>query len=181
VRFSYPIIVVAGLLACPHSLAQANDLPPGWRLPLAREMADEPLRKNSPTRYAKVVGDFNGDGVDDEAFLLKSTRFSGEALWVHLSGPGGTFSWVMLSEIRWGKEYQNVKLGMGIDLIKPGVVPYACFDSAPYDDCQWGDRKAMPKLRLQDPGIMYFRFESAASMYFWSNSKQRFLRVWFSD
>lgn len=179
-HFLRRIVVVAAVFACAPNSATGIDLPPGWRLPTAEEMSDEPLRSESPTRYAKVVGDFNGDGVEDEAYLLKSTRFSGEALWVHLSGPAGMFKWVKLSEIRWGKEYPSVNLGMGIDLIKPGIVPYACFDDAP-DTCQWGDGKAMPKLKLRDPGVMYFRFESAASMYFWSNSKQKFLRVWFSD
>jgi hypothetical protein len=143
-------------------------------------MADEPLRKNSPTRYAKVLGDFNGDGVEDEALLLKSTRFSGEGLWVHLSGTDGTFRWVKVTEIRWGKEYPNVNLGMGIDLIEPGVVPYACLEWTT-DECQWGNRTAMPKLKLHDPAILYFKFESAASFYFWSNTKHRFVRAWISD
>ena len=51
----------------------------------AKELAyDE--RAESPTRFAAATADFNGDGRLDEALLLKSTTFSGEGLWVYLSG-----------------------------------------------------------------------------------------------
>ena len=171
--------LVAMFLFCVSAAVAAGDLPPGWRLPVHKELADEPLRERSANGYTKVVADFNGDGLDDEALLLKSTTFSGEALWVRLSDPNADHRWVKLAEIRWGKEYPNVDLGMGIDLVPPGVHAYACFDGA--TECDWSDRKFRPKLRLQDPALLYFRFESAASMFFWSKKKQRFLRVWLSD
>jgi len=142
-------------------------------------MASEPLRDESANRYAKVIADFNGDGVDDQALLLKSTGFSGEGLWIKLSGGNGGFRWIKLNEIRWGKEFPNVDLGMGIDVVPPGVHAYACFDTV--RDCDWSDARFRPKLKLHDPALMYFKFESAASMYFWSKTKQRFLRVWLSD
>ncbi len=157
----------------------ADDLPPGWRLPTPQETADEPLRQHSPSRYARVVADFNGDGVNDKALLLKSTQFSGEALWVRLSAPGRESRWIQLDEIRWPKEYTQINLARGIDVVAPGVHAYACFDTA--RECEWGDWTLRPKLRLKDPALLYFTFENAASMFFWSRTRQRFLRVWLSE
>ena len=173
---------VAAIVAAPAiSVAQgavAQELPKGWRFPTKNEIAGDELRKNSPTGFTRVVADLNGDGVEDEAFILKSIRFSGEGLWVHLSH-GSQFSWVKLDEIRWGKEYPNVDLAMGVDMVKPGVIPYACFDEA--NDCDFGDDAGRPKLKLKDPALIYFKIESAASIYFWSTSHKRFMRVWVSD
>jgi hypothetical protein len=68
---------------------------------------------------------------------------------------------------------------MGIEIVKPGVIPDACFDAAV--ECNFGDRSSRPKLKLRDPALTYFKLGSAASMYFWSNKHNRFLKVWLSD
>jgi hypothetical protein len=157
--------------------AQTN-LPPGWRLPTQKEMTDE-ARNNSPTRHVRAVADFNADGVQDTALLLKSTRISGEALWVKLSDVSGTFKWIKLSEIAWGKAHPSVDLAMGIDVLKPGVHPYACFENAP--DCNFGPYSERPKLKLKSPSLEYFKLDGAASLFFWSTKYKRFMRVWLSD
>jgi hypothetical protein len=158
--------------------AWSQDLPQGWRIPTAREITD-PVRKDSPAAFAKATADFNGDGAPDEALLLKSTRFSGEALWVRLSKAQGDFEWVKLAEINWGKEYPNVDLAMGIDVLPPGIHPYGCFDGA--NECNFGPHKDRPKLKLRDPSLMYFKLESAGSLFFWSRKHNKSMRVWLSD
>jgi hypothetical protein len=136
------------------------------------------LRDESPSKYTKVSADFNGDGVPDEAVLLKSLRFNGEGLWVRLSKGKDAFTWLKLAERRWPQEYKETDLAMGIEVAPPGVHPYGCFDGAA--ECDW-DPTQRPKLKLRDPALLYFKFESAASLFFWSNKYQRFLRVWVSD
>ena len=158
--------------------AWSQDLPPGWRMPTVKEVTD-PVREKSPVFLAKATADFNGDGFPDEALLLKSTRFSGEGLWIRLSNADGKFSWLKLAEIKWGKEYPNVDLGMGIDVLAPGIYPYGCFDDA--KDCNFGHHKDRPKLKLRDPSLLYFKSESAASLFFWSKKHNKFMRVWLSD
>jgi hypothetical protein len=159
-------------------LAWAQELPSGWRPALPSEVGDE-ARQDSPTRYTRAEGDFNGDGISDVAYVLKSTRFSGEALWVWLSEPGGGHRWIRLEQIRWPKNYSSVGLAMAVAIQEPGVVTYACFDSA--KECDFRPPGGRPKLKLQDASLIYFKPESAASLYFWSNKHSRFLRVWLSD
>lgn len=159
----------------------AQDLPDGWRQASPSELDDE-ARQVSPTRYTKAEGDFNGDGIRDVAYVLKSTRFSGEALWVWLSDPSGDHHWIRLNQIKWQKEYGeygSVGLAMGVAAQAPGVVSYACFDSA--KECDFSPPAGLPKLKLRDPSLVYFKPESAASLYFWSNKHSRFLQVWLSD
>jgi hypothetical protein len=174
-----PITVIAllAIASCART-AWSQDVPPGWRSPTAQETA-ESARNDNPTRYTKAVGDFNGDGVTDEAVLLKSMRFSGEALWVRLSGGKGKFEWLKLHEIDWGAKYPNVDLATGIDTVPPGAYSYGCFDDA--KDCNFGPAETRPKLTLRNPGIAYFKIESAGSLFFWSEKDHRFLRVWMSD
>ena len=174
-RAAITVFLALALLA---TAAWAQDLPPGWRMPTVKEITD-PVRKDSPVFFAKATADLNADGTPDEALLLKSTRFSGEGLWVRLSNADGQFAWVKLAEIDWGKEYPNVDLAMGIDILPPGVHPYGCFDDA--KDCNFGPHKDRPKLKLRDPSLMYFKLESAASLFFWSRKHKKFMRVWLSD
>lgn len=170
--------IVAYLLLAAGAASAQGDLPPGWRLSRDSELAD-PMRRHSRNRYAQAVADFNADGRDDAAFLLKSRAASGEALWVHLSEPDGGYRWIKLDHIKWGASHPKVDLAMAIEVEPPGVIAYACFDGA--EDCNFGFDAQRPKLKLSAPSLMYFKLESAASLYFWSNSKQRFLRVWISD
>lgn len=167
------LILLAG-----GALSAHGDLPAGWRVPRAGELAD-PMRQASQTRHAQAVADFNADGRDDAAFLLKSEKNGDEALWVHLSQGERGYRWIELDRIGWGAKTASADLSMAIEVEPPGVVAYGCFDGSP--DCNFGPESQRPKLKLSAPSLMYFRLGSAASLYFWSNSKQRFLRVWLSD
>jgi hypothetical protein len=166
-------------LATSSAEALPRDLPNGWRLPTDQELQGLG-RDQGPNKMARANGDYNGDGIEDEALLLKSTEFSGEALWVWLSNGSEARQWTKLHQINWGPAYPNVDLAMGIETEKPGVYPYGCFCDAK-SECNFGPHDKRPKLRLRDPAISYFKIDSAGSMYFWSRSRKRFLCVHTSD
>lgn len=153
----------------------AIEPPNGWRLPTDKELSGEPLREKSPTKNAKVIHDLNSDGKADHAFLFKSTEFSGEGLLVYLSSPGG-YSWEVLSEIDWGKKYPIVDLVMGIDAAEPGEYETACGKG--YWECEKNEPET---LILKAPGIWHFKFESAASIWYWNEDSNEFIPVSISD
>jgi hypothetical protein len=173
------VAAMALALSYAGSVPAALGLPKDWRLPTETEASDQ-QRNDMPGRYARVVADFNGDGIDDEALLLKSQRFSGEALWVKLSVRNNDPQWVQLARIDWGRDYPNVDLAMGVKVIPPGTYSYICVDGS--RACDKGlDHQGRPKITTDRPGILYFKFESAASMFIWDPSRQKFRRLWVSD
>ncbi len=153
----------------------AFEIPTGWRLPTEKELSEESLRNKSPTKNAKVEGDFNGDEKVDYAYLLKSTTYSGEGLVIRLSTTSG-FSWQVVDEISWGKEYPNVSLVMGIELAVPEKYKTLCGKG--YYECESGE---LEELELKLPGIWHYKFESAASIWYWDSSTNKFKQIWLSD
>ncbi|WP_157500103.1 hypothetical protein [Lysobacter sp. Root983] len=170
--------ILATVLLAAGALPAHGELPSGWRPPNARELAD-PMLQQSPNKFTRAIADFNADGRQDTALLLIRRKSGDEALWVHLSDRDGGYHWIKLDHIKGSASHPDASLAMAIDVEPPGVVAYACFDYA--EDCNFGPDSGRPKLKLSSPSLMYFRPESAASLYFWSNSKQKFLRVWLSD
>lgn len=169
------LILTYLLLASSANAGDKIDLPSGWRFPIEKELSYE-SRKDSPTKYTRVIADFNGDGINDEAFLLKSTKFSGEGLFVRLSNKENVFRWIELDVIDWGKKYSNVDLSMGVDIAKPGEYKTACGKG--YFECNEDEPKV---LKVRRPAIDYFRFESANSFFLWNEKTAIFERIWMSD
>lgn len=170
-RILIALIALATLMGA--NAPRQQDLPKGWRITTQNELTDN-VRRESPTRYSTAEGDFNGDGVMDSAFLLRRASRANEGLWVYLSQADGSFRWVKLQDY---PATSGSDSGMGIASSKPGVHSYGCFCDA--NECNLG--KVRPKLQLRDPAIELFKIESAASMYFWSRSQEKFLCVVLSD
>ncbi len=158
------------------ALAGSGDSPDGWQ-PVPAAALQEQWRDGSSQRFARVAGDFDGDGEEDLAILLRSSR--SEALWVRLSGTKAPARWLMLDEVPLPHIIGEQPPVMALDRVAPGVVAYACFDSD--TDCNSGLERQRPKLVLKFPAIEYFRMGSSSSIFFWSNSRKKFLRVWTSD
>lgn len=158
--------------------------PNGWRLPYAEEMTDE-ARNGSPSRFSKAVGDFNGDSVPDAAFLLMGTRYQGEALWVWLSRKDGSHRWMRplpiapQSREHFDLRSRNISaaLNMGVSTMPPGIVSYVCFEHPWTTPCDDSPNAPGHALVMRNDSFEYFKPETASSLYFWSNTLQRFLVV----
>lgn len=151
------------------------ELPSGWRFPTSEDLAGNFIREQSTEKYVNVAADFNGDGKIDYAYIVKSTSFSGEALLVNISNKE-KYNWVVLNKIDWGEKFPKVSISMGVSIVNPGDYKTACGKG--YWKCKDDE---IPLLKLKLPAINYFRFESAASIYYWDKSSNDFKRIWISD
>jgi hypothetical protein len=165
------------LVSAGTALAQPQ-FPEGWRAPFDSELRDE-ARNNSPSRYTRAEGDFNRDGITDRAYILKKSEGGAEGIWVQISAKHGGARWVRLDPEGPGSPAGPNQVAMAVETVPPRVVPYLCFDTA--TKCDVVPPEQRREIRLRDDSLLYFRPESAASLYFWSFKHKRFLRVWVSD
>jgi hypothetical protein len=158
------------LITLPAS-AENMQLPSGWRTPTSAELNDN-WRNKGADKYVIARGDFNGDGVIDQAMLLVSRRGQGLGLFVFLSQKDNTFKPYSIDVI---KDVSFVR-AMGIARILPGRYKTACGKG--YWDCKKGEA---PEISIEHDAIDYFKTESANSYFYWNKQAQAFKRVWISD
>ena len=166
------------LLVASTASAATEALPPGWRLPIGADDRTT-VEDRSPQRPVRAIGDFNGDGVPDTALLLVSESSGSESLWVKLSTGQRAHRLVRVDAQSSSNVPPVAPLKMSVSTRAPGRVLYACFDEDAA--CQVGTNERRRTLNLKNPAILYFMPEGAASLYFWSNTKKKFVRVWLSD
>ncbi|MCK5541649.1 MAG: hypothetical protein KAI40_03075 [Desulfobacterales bacterium] len=146
-------------------VVESEELPNGWRLPTESDLKGNFIREQSEKKFVEAEADFNGDGIVDRAYILKSTLFSGQALLVKLS-KNKEYVWLELNQINWGDKYPNVSLAMGISVMEPGQYNTACGKG--YWECAGGDK---PSILLKHPGLNYFKWGSADSVFYWDEDK----------
>jgi hypothetical protein len=149
-------------------LANAG-LPAGWRQPLPAEISTpaDPWRDRDSEAFLRAEGDFDGDGRSDRAELLVSSDGRHFALFV-LLGTG--------RQLRLLREKISVLPAFGVAKVVPSTFPTACGKG--YWECKKGEPS---HLSLSRDAIMFFKRESAASVFVWSASRKAFRRIWVSD
>ena len=149
----------------------AEEFPEGYRLPNDKELAKEPLRKESPTQSATVTADFNGDGKSDYAYLLIGENNSKGILAVKLSN-NDNYDWKLLDDtLDWNAEQ------MGIDLVQPDNYETACGKG--YWECSANEPS---RVTLKNAGILYSPFEKGgAKLIYWDSAKNDFVQVVMND
>jgi len=69
------------------------EFPADWRLPMEKGLTGELSRNDSllkdAHKHSRLDSGLNNDGKIDYAYLLKSTQYPGEGLFVKLSTPAG--------------------------------------------------------------------------------------------
>lgn len=164
------LCIVVLVLLTPLPLS-AQDIP-GWRVPRQSELADDlGWRKEDPNLYLMGKADFDGDGREDVARLLINDKEDKMGLFVTLSSRKKPEP--LLLEAMDDK--QTIEI-MGIGIVKPGTYKTACGNG--YWPCKNGEPAV---LRLKNPAIDFFRFESANSYFVWAKETKQFRRIWMSD
>lgn len=169
------ILTVAFVFIALTSLAQAQSMPEfpaGWKPATKSDYSDENLsfRKNQVPNH--IEADFNGDGIKDHAWILINTSKKAFGVFVFLGAENGSYKMMMLDE----HKRETEKIFMGISLLEPGQYKTACGKG--YWECKDDETEI---LKLNTPGINFFAFESANSVFYWNSHKNEFTRIWMSD
>jgi hypothetical protein len=137
-----------GLMLFASLSAYAEEFPADLRLPTKEELAKEPERKKSPTKYARVTADFNGDGKTDNAFLLVNINTHKNVFAIKLSTDNG-YDWKIIDkgQLDWGKP------SMAIELATPGKYETECGKG--YYECPKNEPES---VTLKNPGLWYSNF-----------------------
>jgi hypothetical protein len=161
------------LVLTPIAHAQSKpEFPAGWKPATKSDYSDEDLsfRKNQVPNH--IEADFNGDGITDQAWILINTSKSLYGLFVFLGQKTGGHKMLTLDE----HKRETEKLFMGISLWEPGQYKTACGKG--YWECKDDETQI---LKLKTPGINFFAFESANSVFYWNSREDEFKRIWMSD
>jgi len=151
-------------------IADAQELPSGWRRPIPAEASGK-WRQKSRSRFLVVKGDFDGDGKPDTAELLVNLSSNEFALFVSLSS---TQKWQLV-----GKSADIKKLtSFGIDLVKPGEYKTACGKGYGDYACAHGEPDV---LKLSSSAIDSFYSESSDSIVYWDAGTKVFREILISD
>jgi hypothetical protein len=143
----------------------------GWRLPTDEELK-EVWRNENDDRYTIARGDFNGDGIIDEARLLVRIDGSGFGIFARLCPKNHSCKIYQLDEIK----DPNIVFAMGIKKEPPGVYKTACGKN--YFDCQ---KNEPSEINIKNESINYFKIESFNSLFYWDEESNSFKRIWISD
>lgn len=157
--------ILLALMLLASISAYAEEFPAGLRLPTKAELAKEPGRKESPTKFATIIADFNGDGQPDYAFLLINASTRKNVLAIKLSN-SNAYEWKIVDKgnFNWGEPE------MAIELAKPGKYKTACGNG--YWECAKNEPES---ITLKNPGLFYSPFDQGGGgMVFWNQKKMKF-------
>jgi len=159
------------LTICPASV-MADDLPAGYRFPAEEDMTDDwRTYKNEISHPYLVEADFDGNGIMDQAWILFENKGTHWGLFVFL-GRNNEAPITLKLDVARGVLAQHIGI-VGLD---PGKYETACGKG--YWDCQKGESKI---LDLKLPGIDFFTYESAHSVFYWNEPTTTFKQIWMSD
>jgi hypothetical protein len=146
-------------------------LPDGWRVPTADEV-DEAWRRGDPSRFLLADGDLDGDGHPDQARLLLRTDGGGFGVYAFLCRGDGVAVPHLVLHNRELVLFPTV----GIKPVEPGLYRTACGKG--FIDCYEGEPR---EVRLTHNAIDYFKAQSVASLFYWSETAGAFKWVAIAD
>ncbi len=157
------------------SVVRANlDAPDGWRFPNKADYeGDWELFKKWDPEPFHIRGDFDGNEIVDDAWILINKRTKGWGLFAFLrmdkNGKDGEI-------FELDSKLDGYPQRMGLKIAKPGKYTTACGKGI------WECEDDEPKeVVISNASIDFFIYESAGSLFFWDKKQSKFIRVWTSD
>lgn len=155
--------ILLGLMLLLSMSAYAEEFPAGLRLPTKQELAEDPSRNESPTKFAKVTADFNGDGKPDTAFLLVNVKNHKRVLAVKLSSEN-SYEWKIIDKGEFDWSYPQ----MAISSSEPGE-NYKTSCGAGLTKCSKNEPKS---FTLKNSGLWYSPMDQGgAQLFAWNHKK----------
>jgi hypothetical protein len=147
--------------------------PRGYRFPTESDYTGDwkDFRSQNPIPF-HAQGDFNGDGVEDDVWLLPaSSGKDGFGVYLFLGSRTGN---PKVSRLAFARDDPPQQFGLGA--VKPGSYDTACGKG------YWVCKKGEPEtLNLKIAAIEFSVFESSSSIFWWDVKVQKFQRTWTSD
>jgi hypothetical protein len=163
------IPIIALFLIALASVCSAQEMPTGWTKP-GPKLTHQDFRRTDANHFLVATGDFNGDGVQDKAFLLVNQRTQKLGFFVCLTTETGC-DWHRLEVL--DIAFLDV---MGIAKVKPGQYETACGKG--YWEC---GKDEPEKLSTKRDAVEFFKDESASSVYVYNPRTHKFISIATSD
>ena len=124
------------------------------------------LRKADKALNLSAVGDFDGDGGQDEAYLAKNESADEYAVFVKMAKAGAR-------PLRLDTGKLSNLPSIGVSAVKPGRYTDWCARKSPRPD------KCVPIVEVPNQAVSVFMYESAARIIYYKNGE--WLTIWTSD
>jgi len=146
-----------------------------WRFPNETDVLyDWEIYRQEGREFYTVAEDFNGDGNQDEAWILIRNDDTEWGLFVFLNANSSDPEIIELDRTKMAEYHPQ---GMGLWVVPPGHYRSACAKGYG-SGCTPEERRFVD---LKNPAIDFFMFESANSFFFWNEEIDGFERIWISD
>jgi hypothetical protein len=167
------LIVASACLSASVS-AQSIQPPAGYRLPTESDFKFDwsDNRATMPTPF-RAQGDFDGNGIPDEVWLLPKRSGNGFGVFVFLHSRTGAAKVMKLTSAR-NAPPQRYTVGVA----KPDYYETACGKGYGDFACAHGEPE---RLELKLPGIWFSLTESASSIFWWDAQTATFRRALIND
>lgn len=169
-KFTFIILVILATCSCAISFSKIS-VPDGWTVP-TKSLTSGEWRNIDSNRYLAVKGDFNSDGIVDEARLLVRLDGSEMSLLVFLSGKEKQYAIFVLDK---KPDIKNLK-SLGIEVVRPGRYETACGKG--FTECREGEPR---ELIIHHEAINYFKHGSANMYFYWDEASRSFKGVGIND
>jgi hypothetical protein len=167
---SIVLAVALFLMAAPGWAGRSA--PSGWRFPNSSDRTGEWEGTRSPFH---IRGDFNGDGLVDDARILLRKGGVGWAVFAFLRNGNGTTRAIKLIEAtRESSSPQRFVL----ETIRPSKINFSTACGKGYFECERGEPLT---IQFHLPSISFCLRESSCWVFVWQASSARFQRIRMSD